>query len=80
MKEQLETIYKEKDIETNKMNKLLDELRNKVKSIDNKINEYNNEINIYNDYGQKTYFDFIADDKVFLSEYDKIMHTMLFNS
>lgn len=33
---------------------------------------------IYNDYGQKTYFGFIAEDKVFLSEYDKIMHTMLF--
>lgn len=29
-------------------------------------------------YAQKTYFDFIAEDKVFLSEYDKIMHTMLF--
>lgn len=36
------------------------------------------EENIYNDYGQKTYFGFIAEDKVFLSEYDKIMHTMLF--
>lgn len=29
-------------------------------------------------YAQKIYFDFIAEDKVFLSEYDKIMHTMLF--
>jgi hypothetical protein len=29
-------------------------------------------------YAQKTYFDFIAEDEVFLSEYDKIMHTMLF--
>lgn len=29
-------------------------------------------------YAQKTYFDFIEEDKVFLSEYDKIMHTMLF--
>ena len=29
-------------------------------------------------YAQKTYFDFIAEDKVFLSEYDKIKHTMLF--
>ncbi|WP_296016036.1 P-loop NTPase fold protein [uncultured Treponema sp.] len=38
------------------------------------------EENIYNDYGQKTYFNFIAEDKAFLSEYDKIMHTMLFNS
>ena len=36
------------------------------------------EENIYNDYGQKTYFNFIAEDKAFLSEYDKIMHTMLF--
>ena len=38
------------------------------------------EKNIYDDYSQKTYFDFISDTKVFLSEYDKIMHTMLFNS
>lgn len=36
------------------------------------------EKNIYDDYSQKAYFRFIAEDKVFLSEYDKIMHTMLF--
>lgn len=35
-------------------------------------------IKVYNDYSQKTYFGFIAEDKAFLSEYDKIMHTMLF--
>lgn len=29
-------------------------------------------------YAQKIYFDFIAEDKVFLSKYDEIMHTMLF--
>lgn len=29
-------------------------------------------------YAQKIYFDFIAEDKVFLAKYDEIMHTMLF--
>lgn len=33
---------------------------------------------LYDDYSQKAYSRFIAEDKVFLSEYDKIMHTMLF--
>lgn len=31
-----------------------------------------------NFYAQKIYFDFIAEDKVFLAKYDEIMHTMLF--
>lgn len=33
---------------------------------------------LYDDYSQKAYSRFIAEDKVFLLEYDKIMHTMLF--
>lgn len=33
---------------------------------------------LYDDYSQKAYSRFIAEDKVFLSEYDKIMHIMLF--
>lgn len=35
-------------------------------------------IKLYDDYSQKAYSRFIAEDKVFLLEYDKIMHTMLF--
>ena len=33
---------------------------------------------LYDDYSQKAYSRFIAEDKVFLSKYDEIMHTMLF--